>query len=961
MRHVMLTALVILVGALNCASGEPGAIEDGRAGNGGKASALFSADSDRGTVWTRSGGGPQSVTEKENAGVKESAGANQNAGTKEGAGANQSAGTKESAGANQSAGTKESAGANQGAGTKESAGADSGDGEPRDKKDADREEEIWKRTAGCRPGPVDHPDDLTEGQMRVETRDGLMVLPLAHTSVEAEVSGMLTRVWVTQYFTNPYDHPIEAVYVFPLPQMAAVDDMQMHIGDRVIKGIMKKRDEARQIYEDARRQGKTASLLEQERPNIFTQSVANILPGDRIKVRIRYVEDLKYEDAGYEFVFPMVVGPRFIPGNPTGKQAGGWSPDTDKVPDASRITPPVLKPGQRSGHDIDVTLTIRSGVEVTELQSPSHDMDVTELSGNALRATLKPHDTLPNKDLVVRFKTAGDAIKVASLFHASKAGRYFMLVFQPQKAPRDEEVVPRELVFVLDCSGSMSGTPISKSKEAVKKLLKAMRPDDEFQIINFSEAANGFAPHPVPNTAENLKRALQFVDQLQGEGGTMMIEGIKASLDYPHDSKRMRIVAFLTDGYVGNDDEILAAVKSKVGDSRLFSFGIGSSVNRYLLEGMGKLGRGAVTYVRQDESPDAAVERFYKRLDSPVLADIEVTADGDVDLTEVNPTPVPDLFAGQPLVVHGRYEGSGRTTVVVTGRQGNREFREELSLNFPGDEPENGVLATLWARTKIEYLMNKMLRGEDADLVAQVTKLAIEFNIMSQYTSFVAVEEQIRNKGGHMETVQVPVETPEGVSYEGVFGKDAAAVGGSASQIPAAAAPSPTRGQFFRAKKSEAEKAPAAGWSGAIAAPAEAAADESRDADDGNAGKGASATATLVPTTCTVTVDSVTVLEGPVTEKEVTAAVKAALAKLGNEAQSACQSAGDGPDSTLVDVSLTISGSGAVTVKSVQFRDGSSQFRSAAAKGFEKRLSSLQFAGESSATLVKVTLAVSCQ
>ncbi len=636
---------------------------------------------------------------------------------------------------------------------------------------AAKDDVIFERVKGFGCPEVPNPDIITEGQMRLEDSDGrILALPLAHTAVEADVSGFLAQVWVTQYFTNPFNHPIEAVYTFPLPRMAAVDDMEMLIGERVIKGQIKKKEEARQIYDDAKRAGKTASLLDQQRPNIFTQSVANIMPGDRIKVRIRYVEDLKYEDGRFEYSFPMVVGPRFIPGNSAGRTGTGWSNDTDRVPDASKITPPVLKPGQRSGHDIEVTLTIDAGNKIASLDSPSHELKRSVDSSGKTVITLAPFDTIPNKDLIVRYRTEGESIKLATLMHKVDSDGHFMLMFEPPSAPKAEEMYPRELVFVFDCSGSMYGSPLAASKNAVKKAMKAMRPTDSFQLIQFSDAARGFAARPVPNTPENLKRGLQWVDELREGGGTQMIEGIKASLDYPVDAGKIRIVAFLTDGFIGNDDEILAAIDRKIGNSRLFSFGIGSSVNRYLLDKMAEVGRGNVTYIRQDESPDQMVDRFFKQIDSPVLVDINLETTGNVKTKELFPTRIPDLFAGQPLLVHGKYEGSGAATFVVTGKQGDKDFRREINVTFPSSQPENSVLATLWARTRIEYLMTKLLRHHDNDIVAEVTELAIKYRLMSQYTSFVAVEESVRNKDGRIETVTQPVEMPEGVAYEGVFG-----------------------------------------------------------------------------------------------------------------------------------------------------------------------------------------------
>lgn len=632
------------------------------------------------------------------------------------------------------------------------------------------EEEIWKRAAGLPTSEC--PPEITQGELRTTTPEGRQVaLPLVHTSVDAQVSGFLSQVWVTQYFTNPSDRPIEAVYVFPLPQNAAVDNMEMAIGDRTIKAVIEEREEAKRIYNEAKNQGKTAALLEQERPNIFTQSVANIMPGDRIRVRIRYVQDLKYEDGGYEFVFPMVVGPRFVPGKATGG-GDGFSPNTDQVPDGSRITPPVLKPGERSAHDIDVVLNVAAGFPIQELTSPSHDLDRKDEQGTT-QVTLAAHDTLPNKDLIVRYRTSGETISLATLFHKSDdLGAYFMLLMLPDVAPKNDVVVSRELVFVMDCSGSMGGSPLAKSKEAVKKALKAMRPTDTFQIFEFSDTARGFASKPQLNTPENLKRALQYVDQLNQGGGTQMLEGIKVALDYPKDRSRVRLVMFLTDGYIGNEAQILDAISTKLGDTRLFSFGIGSSVNRYLLDKMAEVGRGAVTYVRQDESVDQAVERFYKRIESPVLVDVAVSAEGDAEILELFPGRIPDLFVGQPLVVFGKYKGHGATKLTVSGRRGDGEYKRTLKLDFPARQAQHQVLATLWARARIDYLMGKLLGGVDTDVKAEVVRLSKQYRVMSQYTAFVAVEEKVRNRDGKSERVVVPVEIPEGVSYQGVFGEE---------------------------------------------------------------------------------------------------------------------------------------------------------------------------------------------
>ncbi|MBD3287094.1 VWA domain-containing protein, partial [candidate division WOR-3 bacterium] len=545
--------------------------------------------------------------------------------------------------------------------------------------------------------------EVTQGSLRLVTEEGkTLELPLEHTDVDAYVTGYIARVNVTQHFTNPYEDPIEAVYVFPLPENAAVDGMTMKIGDKVIKGVIKKREEAREIYEAAVEAGQTASLLEQERPNIFTQTVGNIMPGDDIFIEITYVQDLAYDHGTYEYTFPMVVGPRFIPGDSTGKQAGGWSPDTDKVPDASRITPPVLKPEFRSGHDISLKLTVEAGVPIQNFECPSHDIAQKTISESSVEVAIKKGDQIPNKDFIFRYDVAGKKPEYALLTHATSSGDgYFMLMIQPQASFKISEITPKEMIFVVDCSGSMSGFPIEKAKEAMKLCIDNMHPDDYFNVIKFSDQANGFSSSPVPNTPENVKKALAFVDGMSGTGGTMMIEGIKYSLDGPRDPKRRRVVLFMTDGYIGNETEILAAIDDKLGNARLFSFGVGSSVNRYLLEKMAQVGRGQVTYCRHDEDPQEKIELFYERIAKPYLMDIEIDWAG-LEVAEVFPQLIPDLFAAQPVIIHGRYTKPGQATIKVKGKVRGKPVTQEIPVTFPAKEEQHDVIATLWARTKID-------------------------------------------------------------------------------------------------------------------------------------------------------------------------------------------------------------------------------------------------------------------
>ena len=485
--------------------------------------------------------------------------------------------------------------------------------------------------------------------------------PLKHTAVKAEISGFLSRVVVTQEFENPFKDKIEAVYTFPLPQAAAVDDMTMRVGERVVRGRILRKEEAQAVYDAARNSGQVASLLDQERPNIFTQSVANIMPGEKVTIEISYVETLKYEAGTYEFVFPMVVGPRYNPGTPTGKQGGGFSPDTTQVPDASRITPQVAPAGTRAGHDISIEVALDAGVPVDEIKTTSHEVEIEKVSDRRARVTLRKQSEIPNKDFVLKYEVAGRKVEDALLTHRSAKGGFFTFILQPPERVTAEDVTPKEIVFVLDTSGSMSGFPIEKAKESMKLAMDNLYPQDTFNLITFAGDTSILFPQPVPATKENLEKAEKFLETREGGGGTEMMKAIKAALDPSDAADHIRIVCFMTDGYVGNDMEIIGEIQ-KHQNARVFSFGIGSSVNRFLLDKMAEEGRGEVEYVSLSDDGSAAARRFHERVRSPLLTDISIDWSG-LTVADVYPKRIPDLFSAKPVILTGRYTGSGKGVI----------------------------------------------------------------------------------------------------------------------------------------------------------------------------------------------------------------------------------------------------------------------------------------------------------
>jgi Ca-activated chloride channel homolog len=617
---------------------------------------------------------------------------------------------------------------------------------------------------------------VTQGALQVLSPEGNIALqcPLKHTDVKAEISGFLSRVIVTQEFENPFKDKIEAVYTFPLPHNAAVDDMTMRIGERTVRGSIKRREEARAIYEAARNAGQVASLLDQERANIFTQSVANIMPGEKVTVTISYVETLKYENGSYEFVFPMVVGPRYIPGNATGKQGGGFAPDTNKVPDASRITPTPAPPATRAGHDISIEVALDAGVPIDNLKSTLHEVATERLTPHSSMIKLKNRNEIPNRDFILKYDVAGGKIEDALMTHRGNNGGFFSFILQPPDRVTAEDVTPKEIVFVLDTSGSMQGFPIEKAKESMKLALDGLYPQDTFNLITFAGDTHILFPEPVPATRENLRKAQAFLASRSGGGGTEMMKAIRAALDPSDQQDHIRIVCFMTDGYVGNDMEMVSEIQ-KHPNARVFSFGIGSSVNRFLLDKMAEHGRGEVEYVTLQDDGSAAARRFHERIRNPLLTDISVDWNG-LPVADVYPKRIPDLFSAKPVVLTGRYTGSGKGVIHLKGKLAGEDFVKEITVDLPEAEPRRDVLAKLWARTRIEDLMAADYNGAQQgnmkdDLRETITQIGLEYRLMTQFTSFVAFEDMIITDGGQPRRVEVPVEMPEGVSHKGVFGE----------------------------------------------------------------------------------------------------------------------------------------------------------------------------------------------
>lgn len=603
-------------------------------------------------------------------------------------------------------------------------------------------------------------------------------LPLRHTDVHARLRGHVAEVRVRQTFHNAAERPIEVVYSFPLPENAAVADMRMVIGERVVKSEIHERRRARATYEAARAEGHTAALLEQERPNVFTHSVANIAPGEDVDVELRYLQTLTYDAGQYELVFPMVVGPRFMPGEPTGgPQSGvGTHADTARVPDAARISPPIVGRGTRSGHDIAVAVEVDAGLPIVSWTTPTHEVDAEARDGR-LRVVLAAHDTLPNRDFVLRYRVAGAAARATAFLGPRDArgnGHYLMVVVPPD-VDVDAEVGRRELVFVVDRSGSMAGEPLALAKETVREMLAHLRPVDSFDIVGFAAGTERLFGRPRPANAENLVLALAFIDGMHSGGGTMMLDAVQAALADEVAAGFNRYVLFLTDGYVGNETEIFAGAEDLVARisargqvARVFGIGIGSSVNRHLLDGLAEAGHGVARTVTLREEPALVVNATMHDIDRPALTELRLPT-GSALAEESYPSVMPDLFVSHPVVVVGRYHGSPPETLHLYARLGVKTIRVPVRLRHLDEDDHTAT--TLWARAKIDALEAQLWHGPDANAVEQITALGLRHRIVTAYTSFVAVDRTRTVGNGRPHIVVQPTEAPEGVDVEQATGR----------------------------------------------------------------------------------------------------------------------------------------------------------------------------------------------
>lgn len=635
------------------------------------------------------------------------------------------------------------------------------------------------RAGGDQPaGKTLRMDEVRQGELLVPAagKGEFTAMPRLAQNVKISVSGIVARVVVRQKFINPGTHWIEAIYVFPLPSDCAVDHLQIKTGDRVIVGEIKEKQKARAIYEQAKRQGRKASLLSQQRPNIFTSSVANIGPGETVTVQIEYQQVVSFSDHIFSLRFPMVVGPRYIPGSPMENQAatltfngGGWAADTDQVPDASKITPPVVRPGAPAVNPVRLSVDLVAGFPLAKVDSLYHGVKINKVASGHYTIHLTG-EVKADRDFVLEWQPKNKDKVAAALFSEDRGNdRYLLLMLLPPADSKTVAAVAREMIFVLDISGSMAGPSIRQAKKALDMALSRLRPEDRFNIIAFNDRAYPLFTSPRPADAAAVATGLDFVDGLKAGGGTEMAPALSLALDGRDDHDRVRQVVFLTDGCVGNESSLFTLIRRRLGDSRLFTVGIGSAPNSYFMTRAASMGRGTFTYIGKIDEVGNRMKALFTKLEHPVLSDLKVSRpDGSGSALQVFPDPLPDLYDQEPLIVSIKTDKK-LTHLLLQGMRAGQPWQVVVNTTRFAGRPG---IATLWARKKIRSEMESLHFGADRKEVRKtVLATALAFHLVSPYTSLVAVDQQISRPAGRDLAVRhMKTNLPAGWQYNKVFG-----------------------------------------------------------------------------------------------------------------------------------------------------------------------------------------------
>lgn len=585
--------------------------------------------------------------------------------------------------------------------------------------------------------------------------DEVDMMPLLKTNAIVSIEGVIADVTVKQFYKNTGKKPLEAVYIFPASTRAAVYALTMTIGKRMLKAEIQERDKARATYEKAKSEGRGTSLLEQQKPNVFQMNVANIMPNDIIEVELKYTELLVPESGEYEFVYPTVVGPRYT------------EPLMQDAPEREKYTNTAYLPnGEQSSYDFDIDVKIQGGMPIQEILSPSHSIDIKflDMKKHNAAVTLKSgQNKSGNKDYILRYRLSGNKIQTGLLLSEGEKENFFLLMLQPPKKVEKDDLVPREYIFVIDVSGSMNGYPLDISKAMIRELLNTMNSTDLFNVMLFDASTRFLNCTSVPATKENIENGIKMIDRERGYGGTRLLSALEKVYRNPKPNGYSRSIVILTDGYISVEEKVFKLIEDNLNEANVYAFGIGTSVNRYLIEGMARMGGGEPFFITAPEQGSIVAQKFVKYIESPVMTNLKIEFTG-FDAYDVMPRYIADVTAERPILIYGKWRGQKTGKINVSGDVVRNRLNVDIPLSvFAGGQPINS-LRYLWARNKIAVLSDYNTMNADSSKIKEITELGLKYNLLTNYTSFVAVDYEISNENKEIVKVTQPLPLPEGVS-----------------------------------------------------------------------------------------------------------------------------------------------------------------------------------------------------
>ena len=598
-----------------------------------------------------------------------------------------------------------------------------------------------------------------------------IILPLKRTDVEMKITAGISQTNVTQTFYNDTKNLLEAIYIFPLPSKATITGMELRIGNKIIASVVKEKKEAKRTYEKAKKQGKRTALLEQERENIFTTSVANFQSGETVHVSFSYLEKLEYQKGKYELNFPMVIGQRYIPYK-LERDENSNVYITSEVTDAHRINPPLIPTNLENEHYLSLNIEV-NGLPLKDVFSSTHAIDVEKENSQKYLISLSEEETVPDCDFNLKlYLKENNSPQISLLDSRSENSNYSLITVFPPTKKEKTTFIPRDVIFLIDTSGSMSGSSIGQAKQGLKQCLKMLRSEDQFTIIRFADEFSYFSPALRKATLNKIESAKGYINSLQSGGGTEMQKALRYVLDLPTRDYALKMVVFLTDGCVGNEDTLFRLLNDKLGNGRLFTFGIGSAPNEHLMKKMAEIGRGQSRFIHSHEDVGEVMSDFFRTLDNPVLTDIDIRWINSKTCKEEIivhfPKKCPDVFYDRPLQLFANYPSNFQGKLKLSGLLNG----EDVIYDFPIDYKKSNIfpaIEKMFSRANIDDLMYQMIKTRDPETIKklkdQVLQIALDHQLVSQYTSRIAVEYELKQEkqsDGKLKTVKVPVHLPKG-------------------------------------------------------------------------------------------------------------------------------------------------------------------------------------------------------